>query len=212
MKKKICIFLIIITIAFLGILIYGANKKYEGYEINKVGNDILLKGELLKHSEYHFRTFVQLNKKVPLSFSILEININTKIELDKDTNKYILKNTKFEVTPIGCIQNSIENEIIDENGYSGIYTFGVKPNQEFKQLMDVGCAKLLLDNAEIKINNILSVNFDDKIDSVSTLKKTKNNSAKVTIEYSNSNKYYDNIIFRLKFKATSCNEGIVTIN
>jgi hypothetical protein len=211
MKKKLLILVLIAIIIFSGTAFYSSTKASKGYEVNKIGSNIKVKGELIKENQYRFHSNIMLGEKEPLSSSILELNLYAQVEFDNDTNKYVLKNPKLEITPIGCEQYDKQQEYLTPTGYSANYKFGIKPNQSFNQTMAVGYAKLFLNNKNIKINSIKSVNTESKINSISSLKRAKDNNANVAINYNSLEQYFTNW-YCIEFNLISDKEGEFIIN
>lgn len=138
MKRKLLVLVLVVIIIFSGITFYNVTKTSKGYDVNKIGRSIEVTGEVIKDNEYRFHTNIQLGEKVPLSSSILELNLYTQVEFDKNANKYILKNPKLEITPIACEQYDKQQEYLTTTEYSANYQFGIKAYQSFKQTNN-GC-------------------------------------------------------------------------
>lgn len=204
MKKRIYISLIVVIVLMVSLII-NINKPVKGYSINKAGNDINVKGNIINDDELSFHTFVKLGEEEALSSSIIEITLRTQIELDNSTDKYVLKNPKLQVNPIGCDQYDKE-EYIGEATCSANYQFGIKPNESFKNTIDIGIAKELLDSKNIRIDRITSESDLKKINSIDSLKKSNENNSKVTVEFTTLNQYYTGW-YNIKFKPTASNEG-----
>jgi len=210
MKKKLLFLILVVIIIFLGITFYNVTKISKGYDINKIGRSIEVTGELIKDNEYRFHTNIQLGEKVPLSSSILELNLYTQVEFDKNANKYILKNPKLEITPIACEQYDKQQEYLTTTEYSANYQFGIKAYQSFKQTMDVGYAKLLSNNNNIQINEIESTNLQSKINTVSSLRMETDNNINVVIDYNTLEQYFIQW-YSIKFNLLSDKKGVFNI-
>lgn len=205
MRKRLLV-LALVAIIILGSAFYSNTKAYKGYEVNKIGSNIKVIGELIKDNQYRFRSNIMLGEKEPLSSSILELNLYAQVEFDNNTNKYVLKNPKLEITPMGCEQYDKQQEYLTQTGYSANYQFGIKPNQSYNQTMAVGYAKLFLNNKNIKINSIKSVDAKSKINSVSSLKRAKDNNVNVAIDYNSLEQNFTQW-YSVKFNLTSDKEG-----
>lgn len=223
MKRKLYVSIILVVIIFSGMVLYNFNKGVqgketnkmvnnkvsEGYKINEIGKDSSIKGELVKDKEYKFHTFIQLGKRLPESASILELNFDTQIDYDKHSNKYVLKNTKLKIIPIGCKLYEKDQEFIEEGSYTGYYQFGVNPNQSFNETMEVGCAKLILDSKNAKVNFVDSIDSDIKINSPNSLKLATNNSNKVNMDFTILDQYYT-MWYSIKLVPTAYNECVLS--
>lgn len=209
MKKKLLVLILVVITIFSGVTFYNVNKISKGYNVNKLGS-IEVTGELISGNQYRFHTNVLLGKEIPLSSSILELNLYTQIEFDKNANKYILKNPKLEITPIGCEQYDKQQEYLTTNEYSVNCQFGIKPYQSFKQTMAVGYAKLLSNSKNIQINNIKNTDSQSKINTVSGLRRSKDNNANVEIDYNILEQYFSQW-YNIKFNLVSDKKGVFNI-
>lgn len=210
MKKKLLVLTLVVISIFLGVIFFNVTKVSEGYDVNKIGSSIEVTGELTKDNEYRFHTNIQLGEEEPLSYSILELNLYTQIEFDKNANKYILKNPKLEIIPIACEQYDKQKEYLTVTEYSANYQFGIKAYQSFKQTMTVGYAKLLLNNKNIQINGIESIDSHSKINTVSSLRRATDNNVNVVIDYNTLEQYFSQW-YNIKFDLISDKKGIFNI-
>lgn len=207
MKKKLLILILVVIIIFSGITFYNFTKTSKGYAVNKIGSSVEVIGELIKDNEYKFHTNIQLRETEPYLSSILELNLYTQVEFDQTANKYVLKNPKLEITPIGCEQYDKQQEYLTPTGYSANYQFGIKPNQSYNQTMAVGYAKLLANNKNIKINRIKSTDSHSKINTVSSLRRATDNNVNVVVDYNTLEQYFSQW-YSVKFNLISDKKGI----
>lgn len=209
MKKQITT--IIVSCIFIIVLITGCNNSTnKGYEVEKIDTPILVDGILVDENKYEFSTIVQLKDENILTAAMIEIKLTTEIKLDDITNKYVLNNSKLDINSIGCNIDSSEPESIDSDVYTKNYQIAVKQNENFKQTMDVGYAKLLLQDANIQINSISSMDSDSNIKTIKDLEGFKDNSKVVFIDYYNLNNYFS-AWYQIKFELDSKDKGIFTI-
>ncbi|MBC8061057.1 MAG: hypothetical protein H7Y18_10355 [Clostridiaceae bacterium] len=209
MKKKL-LNLIISFIVIIGLVVYGNKTSIKGYEVNQCKSDIKISGTLVNGNQYNFHTFIQLGNEIPFTSSILELNLNTEIEFENKINKYILKNPKIEVNTIGCHVYTKDKQYINENQYSENYQFGVSPNETFKQTMAVGYAKLLLNDKNIKVNKVTSLESYTRINSISDLRAANDNVVKVAVDYTVLNQYYTQW-YNVTFKTISDKEITICV-
>lgn len=210
MKKKLLVLILVVIIIFSGVIFFNVTKVSEGYDVNKIGSSIEVTGELTKDNEYRFHTNIQLGEEEPLSYSILELNLYTQIEFDKNANKYILKNPKLEIIPIACEQYDKQKKYLTVTEYSANYQFGIKAYQSFKQTMAVGYAKLLSNNKNIQINGIESIDSHSKINTVSSLRRATDNNVNVVIDYNTLEQYFSQW-YNIKFDLISDKKGVFNI-
>ena len=210
MKKRLLFLILVVIIIFLGITFCNVTKISKGYDVNKIGRNIDVTGELIKDNEYRFHTNIQLGEKAPLSSSILELNLYAQAEFDRNTNEYILKNPELGITPIACEQYDKQQEYLTTTEYSANYQFGVKFHQSFKQTMDVGYAKLLSNNNNIQINEIESTNLQSKLNTVNSLRRESDNNVNVVIDYNTLEQYF-NQWYSIKFNLLSDKKGVFNI-
>lgn len=210
MKKKLLVLILVVIIILSCITFYYVTKVSKGYDVNKIGSSIEVTGELIKDNEYRFHTNIQLSEKGPISSSILELSIYTQVELDKNTDKYILKSPKLEIIPIACEQYDKQQEYLTAMEYSANYQFGVKAYQSFKETMKVGSAKLLSNNKNIQINGIEETDSHSKINTVSSLRRATDNNADVVIDYNTLEQYFSQW-YSVKFNLISDKKGVFNI-
>ncbi|QAA33657.1 hypothetical protein C1I91_19575 [Clostridium manihotivorum] len=211
MRKKLLVFILVIIVAISGSMLFSYSRVSKGYELNKIGSNTKVIGELIKDHQYKFHSNIVLGNDGALAASILDLSLCADIEFDASTNNYLLKNPKLQITPIGCEQYDKEGEYLTSTSCSANYKFGMKPNQAFKQTIDVGYAKLLLDNKNIKITNIRSEDPKININSISDLKRFKDNNADILIQYNTLQQYFTQW-YNIKFNLTSDKEGVFSIN
>jgi hypothetical protein len=182
-----------------------------GYELNKTGKEIKCLGTLVNDKEYQFSTYVQLGTKEMTFSSIIKLNFKGIIELNKENKRYEFKNPILEITPIGCQQYAKEKQVITNSEYSANYEFGVKANESFDQDMEIGIAKVLLDDKSIKVRSAKSANTCIKINSVNDLKSSKDNKANVTLDFYNSGNYFT-CWYVIIVRCISDNEVVLSVN
>lgn|GEM_PF-4475360 len=211
MKKKFNLIALCISIIITGTIIYIKEGKSEGYDLKETKEDIMVTGTLLEGNKYLFTTRVNLGKDIPISYSMMEIKLYTEIEYDDKEIDYVLKNTDMEVIPIGCKEKAFGGKYTGKREFKMNYEVATKSNEIYSETMAVGFAKNLLKNENIKINKITAVDSYSKINSVNDLKRTKNNNLMVAVEYSTLEKYFSQW-YNIKFRLTSKNEGIFSVN
>lgn len=207
MKKRFTI-LFIICIFIIGIFLVYNNISYEGYEVNKIKEEILVDGIKLDNSKYEFNTVVEFGfgDEENLLSSILQLNLITEMKFDEMSNKYILKNADLNITPIIGNIYSIDQKNIEGNIFTQNLETGVEVDQCFNQVMEVGYAKLLLENENVVVNEINSYsNFN--INSKKDLKKIKDNSELIIVNYNNLENNYKSW-YRITFEITPEGQGI----
>jgi len=210
-KKKFNLIALCISIIITGTIIYIKEGKSEGYDLKETKEDIMVTGTLLEGNKYLFTTRVNLGKDIPISYSMMEIKLYTEIEYDDKEIDYVLKNTDMEVIPIGCKEKAFGGKYTGKREFKMNYEVATKSNEIYSETMAVGFAKNLLKNENIKINKITAVDSYSKINSVNDLKRTKNNNLMVAVEYSTLEKYFSQW-YNIKFRLTSKNEGIFSVN
>lgn len=207
MKKSITI---IISCLFIFSSISGCvNTTAKGYELPKRNTPILVDSVLNNENKYEFSTVVKLEDENNLTGTILKINLITEIKLDSN-NKYILENSKLDIEPIGCNIYSIDNERIEGNRLTQNYQIGVKQNEEFNKSMEIGYAKLLIDDSNIRINSISSIDDSLNINTYKDLERFKDNSKIVSLNFTNLNNYFS-AWYQIKFDLNSKDKGTFTV-
>lgn len=199
------------AIIITGMIIYIKEGKSEGYELKKTKEDIMVTGTLLEGNKYLFTTRVNLGEEVPVSYSMMEIKLYTEIEYDDKEIDYVLKNTDMEVVPIGCKEKAFGGKYTGKREFTMNYEVATKSNEIYSETMAVGFVKNLLKNENIKINKITAVDSYSKINSINDLRRTKNNNLMVTVEYSTLEQYFSQW-YSIKFRLTSKNEGVFSVN
>lgn len=208
MKRSFTV-IIIVCIFIIANLSACVSATIQGHELSKRNTTILVEGILNNENKYEFSTVVKLEDYDNVTGAMLKIKLITEIKLNS-SNEYVLENSKLYVEPIGCNIYTMDNETIEGTSLTQNYQIGVKQNEEFNQSMEIGYAKLLIDNKNIRINSISSIDDDLNIDTIKEVKKFKDNSKILLLNFTNLDNYFS-IWYRIKFELNSKDKGTFTV-
>lgn len=119
----------------------------------------------------------------------------------------MLKNPKLQVTPIGCYECEKTPIIVRGTKCSQNYRVAANDDKILITTMDIGCGKLLLQNTNIKINQVNPINSSSNVNSVKRLKKAKNDYEKIVLNYNTEGFSFDQWL-NIEFKVVSDKEGV----
>lgn len=210
-KVRIVIILVIIILSFFLVNKITQVSKNENVNTNQVGDKVKVSAEVLKTGRVKFKTNYHLDIEGDELLSWIDLELETNVKYNEESNKYELLNPIFIINTIACDEYEREAATIESIKYKNIYSFGVKLNQKFVEEIKVKYAKQLAEDKRVEIIKIIDRN-NINIDSKRSLMKSDKEDKKIVLEYKFKEPFSFKGYFLVTFELVSDKEGYFKVD